>query len=104
MEQYILPHNFLSPLLPSESFPPFTLSPSPFPFFYPSSPVPLDPHLKCCVHLDHEQTGLSVLEVDIPQLTGRHLCKELMPVQFVLYSEGVSSTLLRAQLQARQEQ
>ena len=34
----------------------------------------------------------------MPQFPGRAVCEELMPVKFLPYTLGVSSTMLRAQL------
>ena len=35
---------------------------------------------------------------DMPQFPGRGVCEELMPIKLLPYTQGVSSTMLRAEL------
>jgi len=56
------------------------------------------PYIRCCVHLQPGQSALYVRGDDMPQFPGRAVCEELMPVKFLPYTLGVSSTMLRAQL------
>ena len=54
----------------------------------------------------HWTDWLYIRKDDMPQFPGWSLSEELMPVQvnFVLCTKGICTTLLRAQLQARQEE
>ena len=54
------------------------------------------PYLRCCVHLKPGQTALYVRGDDMPQFPGRSLCEKLMSIQLLPYTEGVSSTAIRA--------
>lgn len=56
------------------------------------------PYLRCCVHLKPGQTALYVRGDDMPQFPGRGLCEQLMSIQLLPYTHGVSSTALRAQI------
>lgn len=58
------------------------------------------PYLRCCVHLEEGQTALYVRGDDMPQFPGREVCEEMMPVKLLPYTQGVSATMLRAQLLA----
>lgn len=61
------------------------------------------PYLQCCVHLKPGQTALYVRGNDMPQFPGRSLCEKLMSIQLLPYTEGVSSTALRAKLLSTDE-
>ena len=55
------------------------------------------PYIRCCVHLQPGQSALYVRGDDMPQFPGRAVCEELMPVKLLPYTQGISSTMLRAQ-------
>lgn len=54
------------------------------------------PYLRCCVHLKPGETALYVRGDDMPQFPGRSMCEQLMSIQLLPYTEGVSSTAIRA--------
>ena len=56
------------------------------------------PYLRCCVHLKPDETALYVRGNDMPQFPGRNVCEQLMSIQLLPYTQGVSSSALRAQL------
>ena len=56
------------------------------------------PYLHCCVHLQEGQTALYVRGDDMPHFPGRSVVEPLMPIKLLPYTQGVSSTMLRAQL------
>ena len=39
----------------------------------------------------------------MPHFPGRHVCEELMPIKLLPYTQGVSATMLRAQLLAARQ-
>lgn len=55
------------------------------------------PYIRCCVHLQPGQSALYVRGDDMPQFPGRAVCEELMAVKLLPYTQGISSTMLRAQ-------
>lgn len=55
------------------------------------------PYIRCCVHLQPGQSALYVRGDDMPQFPGRAVCEELMSVKLLPYTQGISSTMLRAQ-------
>ena len=56
------------------------------------------PYIRCCVHLDEGQKALYVRGDDMPHFPGRGVVEPLMPIKLLPYTQGVSSTMLRAQL------
>ena len=52
----------------------------------------------CIVHLNENQTALYVRGDDMSDFPSRHVVEELMPVKFLPYTNGVSSTKLRQEL------
>lgn len=51
--------------------------------------------VKCAVHLRENETALYVRGDDMAEFPSRKVVEELMPVKFLPYTEGVSSTQLR---------
>ncbi|CAF3508005.1 unnamed protein product [Rotaria sp. Silwood1] len=54
--------------------------------------------VKCIVHLRENETALYVRGDDMADFPSRHVVEELMPVKFLPYTNGVSSTKLRQEL------
>ncbi|CAF2951845.1 unnamed protein product [Rotaria sp. Silwood2] len=54
--------------------------------------------VKCVVHLRENETALYVRGDDMADFPSRHVVEELMPVKFLPYTNGVSSTKLRKEL------
>lgn len=54
--------------------------------------------VKCAVHLKENETALYVRGDDMGDFPSRHVVEELMPVKFLPYTQGVSSTKLRKEL------
>jgi hypothetical protein len=52
----------------------------------------------CIVHLHENETALYVRGDDMADFPSRHVVEELMPVKFLPYTNGVSSTKLRQEL------
>jgi len=52
----------------------------------------------CIVHLRENETALYVRGDDMADFPSRHVVEELMPVKFLPYTNGVSSTKLRQEL------
>jgi cytidyltransferase-like protein len=52
----------------------------------------------CIVHLRENETALYVRGDDMADFPSRHVVEELMPVKFLPYTNGVSSTKLREEL------
>ncbi|CAF0932143.1 unnamed protein product [Adineta steineri] len=54
--------------------------------------------VKCIVHLRENETAIYVRGDDMGDFPSRHVVEELMPVKFLPYTNGVSSTKLRQEL------
>jgi cytidyltransferase-like protein len=52
----------------------------------------------CIVHLRENETALYVRGDDMADFPSRHVVEELMPVKFLPYTNGISSTKLREEL------
>lgn len=52
----------------------------------------------CIVHLKEDETAIYVRGDDMADFPSRHVVEELMPVRFLPYTNGISSTKLRQEL------
>ncbi|CAF1273571.1 unnamed protein product [Adineta ricciae] len=54
--------------------------------------------VKCVVHLRENETAVYIRGDDMADFPSRHVVEELMPIKFLPYTNGVSSTQLRKEL------
>ncbi|CAF1589224.1 unnamed protein product [Adineta ricciae] len=54
--------------------------------------------VKCIVHLQENETAVYIRGDDMADFPSRHVVEELMPIKFLPYTNGVSSTQLRKEL------
>jgi cytidyltransferase-like protein len=55
-------------------------------------------YVTCIVHLNENQTALYVRGDDMADFPSKHVVEELMPVKFLPYTNGISTTQLRQEL------
>ena len=61
------------------------------------------PYLLCSFHLKEGETAMYVRGDDMPNFPARATVEKVMPVKLLPYTQGVSSTDLRAKLLQQQE-
>jgi glycerol-3-phosphate cytidylyltransferase-like family protein len=54
--------------------------------------------VKCAVHLREDETAVYIRGDDMAEFPSRHVVEALMPIKFLPYTNGVSSTKLRKEL------
>lgn len=52
-------------------------------------------YLKCIIYLTPGETSIYVRGDDMPNFPGREVIEEVMPIKFLSYTHGISSTEIR---------